>query len=718
MIKINLDKIGLTILFCVTIGFFSYAQQTSISDMSTLNWEKVLPGVWKASIGTPGLNPFDYSAPPKSISLESIGDAPFPFDIDSIFYQTSNNRTVVRLPLSKSESIYGMGLEFNGLNRRGNVYTLKVDHYGGTVGYTHAPVPFYVSSQGYGVLINSSKRVKFYVGTANRKDSKQTAPVDRTTNPEEWEARPIADAIEASIQGDGLEIYVFSGTSPIESVQRYNLFCGGGVLPPKWGLGFWHRTPTVYSDLEVYKEIEEFEEHDFPLHVIGLEPGWQSFAYPCSYDWSEERFPNPEKFIKNLESKNIKVNLWENPYVAPTSSLFDKIDPFVGSHTVWHGTVPDYSIPEARKILMNHHQENHISLGVSGYKIDEVDGYDFWLWPDHASFPSGNDPVEIRQLYGLMIQKEMTDHFKQQNKRTYGLVRSSYAGAPSQNFVIYSDYYGHEGYVTALSNSSLAGVLWTPEVRDAQSPEEWVRRFQSVCYSPMLLLNSWASNKKPWDYDGATDIVRQTVETRLKLLPYIYTAFYNYNQKGIPPFRAMVLEEGYSAAELLSDGKLDDVENPYAEQIKIEVTDQYMMGPSILVAPLFTGQNTREVILPKGNWYDFYTGEFVGNGNTITVDAKLEQIPLFVKDGGIIPMLTTTDIFNEKNLEVRHYGQKESSYSLYNDDGVSYDFEKGDYSLIELKAYRDKNGKRRGKVKNTNNKKYKFNNIDWIWMTD
>ena len=81
-------------------------------------------------------------------------------------------------------------------------------------------------------------------------------------------------------------------------------------------------------------------------------------------------------------------------------------------------------------------------------------------------------------------------------------------------------------------------------------------------------------------------------------------------------------------------------------------------------------------------------------------------------------MLTTTDIFNEKNLEVRHYGQKESSYSLYNDDGVSYDFEKGDYSLIELKAYRDKNGKRRGKVKNTNNKKYKFNNIDWIWMTD
>jgi len=715
--KIISNNFVLLIFFSTTIFAFSQTQGTLISDMNTLRWEKVLPGVWKASFGESGLNPFDYSAPSQTNAIKNLGEAPFPFDVDSTFYQLTNERATIRLPLSKTESIYGMGLEFNGLNRRGNVYTLKVDHYGGTMGYTHAPIPFYVSSEGYGVLINSSKRIKIYVGTANRKDGKQTKPIDRTTNPRDWEARPAADAIEASVQGSGLEIYIFGGITPLESVQRYNLFCGGGILPPKWGLGFWHRTPTAYSDEDIYQEIKEFEENRFPLHVIGLEPGWQNFAYPCSYDWSEERFPNPKEFLRNLKNQDIEVNLWENPYVAPTSSLADKIKPYVGSHTVWHGTVPDYSIPEARKILMSHHQKEHIDLGISGYKIDEVDGYDFWLWPDHASFPSGNDPVEIRQLYGLMIQKEITDHFKQQNKRTYGLVRSSYIGSPSQNFVIYSDYYGHKGYVTALSNSSLAGVLWTPEIRDAKSPEEWVRRFQSVCYSPMLLLNAWASKTKPWDFEGVTDIIRENVETRLKLLPYLYTAFYNYNQQGIPPFRAMVLEKGYLGTESLSDGALDDVKNPYAEKTKLEVTDQYMMGPSILVAPFFTGQTKRDVILPKGNWYDFYTGELVGNGNIITVAAKLEQIPLFVKDGGIIPMLASTDIFDEQNLEVRHYGQKQNHYLLYNDDGVSYNFEGGDFSLIQLQAFQDKNGKLKGKVKNSNSKDYRYNSINWIWMT-
>ena len=119
------------------------------------------------------------------------------------------------------------------INRRNNVYELKVDHYGGVKGYTHAPVPFYISSQGYGVLINSAKRVKIYAGNGNRKDSNKPNPVDRTTQPKAWESKPVSDAVEASVQGDGLEIYVFTGNSPLEVVQRYNLFCGGGALPPK-----------------------------------------------------------------------------------------------------------------------------------------------------------------------------------------------------------------------------------------------------------------------------------------------------------------------------------------------------------------------------------------------------------------------------------------------------------------------------------------------------
>jgi len=400
--------------------------------------------------------------------------------------------------------------------------------------------------------------------------------------------------------------------------------------------------------------------------------------------------------------------------------MFEEIKPYTGSHTVWLGEVPDYTIPEAQKILLKHHQKNHLDIGVSGYKFDEVDGYDNWLWPDHATFPSGNDAVEIRQVYGQMIQKIFGDHFKTQNKRTYGLVRSCYIGASSSPFVIYSDHYDHKNYVTALVNSSISGLLWTPEIRSAKSVEEWVRRFQTVCFSPLMQLNAWASGTKPWDFPEVTDIVRNNINLRMALLPYLYTAFYDYHQKGIPPFRAMVLENGYSTTEALTGGKLDGETNPYEEQKRMEVTDQYMMGVSVLVAPVFTGETERKVVLPKGNWYDFYTGAFVGNGETITIKTKLEQIPLFVKDGGIIPMLSSKEIkgSDKRSLEVRHYGKKENTFQLYNDDGETFNYENGDYTLFELKVVKGKDGKLSGKSKVIGRKNYSFDKVDWLWMSN
>jgi len=705
--------LGLLIICCSN----GYPQNTLISEMDDLKWEKVMPGIWKASFGEMGLNPMDYANSSKTDAIKELGDAPFPFDKDSSHSLLTTNRASIRLPLSETEQIYGLGLEFEGMNRRSNVYSLKVDHYGGTKGYTHAPVPFYISSKGYGVLINSSKRVKIHVGVGNRKDSNIPVPIDRTTG-ENWSSRPLSDAVEASVQGDGMEIYIFSGQTTLEVVQRYNLFFGGGIIPPKWGLGFWHRMHTESSDKDVLKEIQDFEEHDFPLDVIGLEPGWQSFAYPCSYDWDSTRFPNPKNFVQTLDKKGIKVNLWENPYVAPTSTMYDSISPYTGSHTVWLGEVPDYTMPEAQKVLLNHHKKNHLDFGVSGYKFDEVDGYDVWLWPDHATFPSGNDAVEIRQLYGMMMQDMFDAHFKKQNQRTYSLIRSAYIGASNHNFVLYSDYYDHKGYVTALANASLSGLLWTPEIRNANSAEEWIRRFQSVCFSPLMMLNAWSSGKKPWSFPEVTDMVRNTIELRMKLLPYLYTAFYDYNQKGIPPFRAMVLENGYNTQETLAEDELDDAKNPYAEQKRLEVTDQYMMGPSILVAPVFTGQKERDIVLPKGNWFDFYTGEYAGNGETITIQTKLEQIPLFVKDGGIIPMLSSVDKNeSDQTLEVRHYGSKENTFLVYNDDGISYDYERGEYALTELKVIKNKKGQLKGSSKALKNNKYNYGNIVWRWIT-
>jgi len=230
----NNVRLAIVLLLACSVAVGAGPDVTSISSMNVLQWEPVAAGVWKASIGKKELASMDYARPPKLKALDEMGDTEFPFERDATRGQTNASGANVRLPLEKSEKIYGLGLEFKGINRRGSVYHLKVDHYGGVKGYTHAPVPFYVSSKGYGVFVSTARRPSFYVGIGNRKDSKLPPYVDRTTGGSKWSSRPVSDAVEASVAGEGLEVYVFGGSNPFEAVRRYNLYCGGGVLPPHW----------------------------------------------------------------------------------------------------------------------------------------------------------------------------------------------------------------------------------------------------------------------------------------------------------------------------------------------------------------------------------------------------------------------------------------------------------------------------------------------------
>jgi alpha-D-xyloside xylohydrolase len=661
------------------------------------NWEAVASGVWKAQIGQADKE-LAYTSlaarAPRIETLNSLPKVPFPFKDTPIEFHRSDDQLIqVRIPTDPDESIYGFGLQLDGIKKSGKVLNLNVDHWAKGGGHTHAPVPFYISSKGYGVLFNTARFLKVHVLVGNRKDSPNLpAPVDRNPPPEEpppgpWMPQPTSDSVEAHVSANGLEMMVFSGQSLLDIVARYNLYCGGGAMPPLWGLGFWHRVPAKYNAEECEAEVQAFSDHQMPLDVLGLEPGWMTRSYPCTFEWQKHRFPDPAAFTKRMLDQGVRLNLWENPYISPEAKLYEKLYPLAGSHTVWLGIVPDYTLPEAQDILCKQHTEDHLSIGISGYKIDEVDGYDRWLWPEHALFPSGTPGESMRQAYGLIMQNMLYKNlFHKNNTRTWSLVRSSNAGASAMPFVLYSDSYNHAQYITGLSAASLGGILWTPEVQHAASAEEWRARIQTVCFSPLVQLNAWASATKPWQFEKVTGDVRDVIRLRMRLLPYLYTAFANYNRHGIPPMRAMVLEQGASeaAAQVIS-GKLDGVKNPYAESATLEQNDQFMFGPSILVAPYYEKQlNKRSVKLPKGNWYDFYTGELAGNGNTITVSTP-ERTPLFVKEGAVIPMLTThVDRSRDAAghpLEVRHYGQQPGSYELYEDDGKTFDFEKDAFSL-------------------------------------
>ena len=290
--------------------------------------------------------------------------------------------------------------------------------------------------------------------------------------------------------------------------------------------------------------------------------------------------------------------------------------------------------------------------------------------------------------------------YHKQNKRTYGLVRSGNAGTSSFPYVIYNDYYNHKDFITALINSSFIGILWTPEVRASQTAEEWLRRMQTVCFSPIAMLDAWADGTKPWNFPEVTQQVNDIAKLRMQLIPYLYTTFANYAFKGIPPVRAMNLEEGYQEESKLEEGKLDATANPYAMALKKEAKDQFMVGEYLLVAPLFTGETERRVILPKGKWYDFYTGKLAGEGEIITVTPGLDRIPVYVKDGGIIPLWPAiTELVNRQYpLDIRHYGEITSNYILYDDDGETYNYEKGECTWISLKVDTDTKGGKRGIV--------------------
>ena len=254
-------------VFLVSLLFLSSCTTTPGN-----TWESVANGVWRYSVGDPDAINLLIAAGaiPDIEAINNTENLDFPFSKDLIEINELDGKLYIKLPLEKEEQIYGLGLQFTSVNRRGKIYNLHVDHYGGEDnGRTHAPVPFYVSSKGYGVLINSARYMTVYVGSANRVDSPNPPEVyDRNTD-KSWSAQPESDMVEILIPDGNAEIIIFKGKSPLEVVSKYNLYCGGGCLPPKWGLGFTYRTHTLYPDQRVLQEVDNFEANGFPLDFIG-----------------------------------------------------------------------------------------------------------------------------------------------------------------------------------------------------------------------------------------------------------------------------------------------------------------------------------------------------------------------------------------------------------------------------------------------------------------
>jgi alpha-D-xyloside xylohydrolase len=393
--------------------------------------------------------------------------------------------------------------------------------------------------------------------------------------------------------------------------------------------------------------------------------------------------------LSDLYGMNYRVNLWEHLFVHPSSPMYEKLMPHSGDYEVWEGLVPDLSIQEAKDVFSNHHLTEFVQKGISGFKLDECDSSDFvhsnWSFPDVAKFPSGMDGEQMHNQLGTLYQEAIQAPFETAGKRTLSQVRASGALASPFPFVLYSDLYNHKVFIRGVVNCGFSGLLWSPEVRQAESPEDLIRRIQTAVFSPMALLNCWRIPNPPWmqvdrdknikgefldHFEDIRSVCRSLFEIRMSLLPYLYTSYAKYSTEGLPPFRALVMD-------------YPDDPNTYG------IDDAYMMGDSILVAPIVTGEMERSVYLPRGRWHCFWTGEIYEGGQAHVFAPGIETIPVFVKDGTLLPLAEPLQHVSDDavfNISVKAYGETASACMLYEDDGTTFEHRNGVYNWMKIEC--------------------------------
>lgn len=638
------------------------------------------PGIWKFSVGiSESITPQKTRniAPDRAglKKLPEVKACPVLMSTDVI-----RNKVILKIPIKKGVYVYGLGLQMQSFQQRGLKKKLRVnaDPLVDT-GDSHAPVPFFVTTAGFGILIDTARYATFYVGNKIKKNNYTTPRNKENYGNDGWNYMTHEQRFGFDEDSEilvevpdvaGVDVYVFAGPSMLEAVQRYNLFSGGGVLPPRWGLGFWYRVHRDFSQKEVEAMGRYLRDSKIPCDVLGLEPYWQTHSYSCSYLWSN-LYPDPSQMINDLKRDHFQINLWEHPFVHPTSPIYKDLLPLAGDYEVWGGIVPDFIIEKTRKVFGDFHEKEHVDLGISGYKADECDSSDFtgnWSFPELSKFPSGANGEQMHMLFGQKYQDALLDVFNKKNKRTYGLVRSSGAFAAPYPFVLYSDLYDHKVFIHSIAQSGFSGLLWAPEVRHAVSNEDLIRRLQSVIFSPLAMVNAWYLKNVPWKQIEANannhnqfadnwEILeaqcRKIIELRMMLIPYLHAAFVRYKKNGLPPFRALVL---------------DYPQDPQT----INISDQFLVGDNLIVAPVVAGQHRRTVYLPAGDWYDFITHEKFKGNTSYEIDVPIDKIPLFVKAGTILPLAKVTQHTEDPEswkLTAMIFGKNSSSISLFQDDG-------------------------------------------------
>jgi alpha-glucosidase len=591
--------------------------------------------------------------------------------------------------LQEEERFIGLGEKNGPLDRRGKGYiNWNTDNfaYSPDADPLYCSVPFYIGIHHnlvYGIYLDNSSRTQFNFGASN----------DRF----------------ASITADGgdLNYYFINGNSVADILKSYTHITGRMPLPPLWSIGYQQCRYSYYPDREVISIAENFRERDFPGDAIVLDIHYMD-AYKI-FTWDKKHFPDPKSMISKLKTlgfhvvimcdPGIKIEDGYEPYESgKKENVFVKYPD--GTHysgQVWPGWChfPDFTKPETRTWWADHFQ-GYVDLGVEGFwnDMNEIATWGNML-PELIEFELDGQKGtarEARNLYGMLMSRSTYEGTKKllDNRRPFTLTRAGFAGVQRYAAVWTGDNVAYDAHMLAgvrlVNSMGLSGLAFTGYDIGGfvgNADENLFARWISIgTFSPFFRGHSMINSRdsEPWSYgERVEEISRNYIKLRYRLMPYLYSLFFEASTNGMPINRSLAID--FTFDDLIYDHRYHN---------------QYLFGASLLVAPVESTKELTKVYLPEGNWYEMFTDKPHAGKSEIVVDCPLDQLPVFVKGSSIIPMReragnTTAD--HGDVLEIHLYkGTNDCSFLLYEDDGISYDYESGVFSkrLLEYRSNENK----------------------------
>lgn len=543
-----------------------------------------------------------------------------------------NTYTKGALSLGVGELVYGLGEHFTAFTKNGQNVDMWNEDGGTNTQLSYKNIPFYLTNKGYGVFVNHPEKVSFEVGSE------------------------FVTRVAFSVPGGNLDFYLFNGPTMKEVLKRYTDLTGKPTLPPAWSFGLWLSTSftTDYDEKTVSGFIDRMRENGTPLSAVHFDPYWMKEFQWTSLEFDERVFPDPEGMLRRLHEKGVKVCLWINPYIGEESPLFEegmkngyllkRPNGDVWQWEMWTAGmgIVDFTNPDAYRWFQEK-LGKLVDMGVDIFKTDFGERI-----PVNVSWFDGSDPMKMHNYYTYLYNKCVFELLEKKRGKGNAILFSRSSTAGNQKFPIHwggdcwSDYESMEQSLRGGLSLTMSGFgYWSHDIggfEDTSTPDVYKRWTAFGLLSSHSRMHGSHSYRCPWLYgEEAVEVAKYFTALKAKLMPYLFHYAVVASTEGIPMMRSMVME--------------------FTEDRNTHFLDkQYMLGDSLLVAPVFNDKGIGECYLPEGRWTNFFTGEVTEGGKWIRMECDYFTIPLFVKENTILVLGDRDDCPDyeyEKNCEVR-----------------------------------------------------------------